>query len=203
VVKRAIDIVGSAFFLLVLSPVIALIAAIIKLTSEGPAVFKQERLGQDGARFMCLKFRTMYNNNDSCLHKEFVKKLIESGHGGGEQRVYKITNDLRVTPVGGFLRKFSLDELPQFWNVLRGEMSLVGPRPPVPYECQMYKPWHRRRLDTKPGITGLWQVSGRSSLSFDDMVRLDIHYCENQSLWMDMKIIAATPYVVLAGKDAY
>ena len=208
-VKRLMDLAGSAALLLLLSPVLAAIALVIKLTSKGPVLFRQERLGQFGSRFRCLKFRTMYMNCDSKIHQDYVQQFIAGKNEDGGQdplkpTVYKITSDPRVTPIGRFLRKTSLDELPQFWNVLRGEMSLVGPRPPVPYEFAMYDVWHRRRvLELKPGVTGLWQVSGRSRTRFDDMVRLDLRYRLSWSLWLDLKILAVTPWAVFSGDGAY
>jgi lipopolysaccharide/colanic/teichoic acid biosynthesis glycosyltransferase len=208
-IKRMMDVAGGAALLLVLSPLLAAIAAMIKLTSKGPVIFEQERLGRFGARFKCLKFRTMYTDNDPKIHQEYIQQFISgneaSGNSNGSQQpVYKIVNDPRVTTVGRFLRKTSLDELPQFWNVLRGEMSLVGPRPPVQYEFEIYDIWHRRRiLDVKPGVTGLWQVSGRSRTRFDDMVRLDLRYCRTWSLWLDLKILISTPRAVLGGDGAY
>jgi lipopolysaccharide/colanic/teichoic acid biosynthesis glycosyltransferase/GGDEF domain-containing protein len=209
VVKRMIDIAGSALLLLICSPFIAVIAAAIKLTSKGPVIFQQERLGQFGTRFMCLKFRTMYTNNDPKVHQEYVQRFIAGQADSGKSEpgkpvVYKITNDSRVTAVGRFLRKTSLDELPQFWNVLCGEMSLVGPRPPMHYEYKVYDLWHRRRvLEAKPGVTGLWQVSGRSRTCFDDMVRLDLRYSQSWSLLLDLKILIATPRAVISGEGAY
>jgi len=209
VVKRAIDIMGSGLLLLVISPVLAAIALAIKLTSEGPAIFQQERLGQFGKKFKILKFRTMYINNDHGIHRDYVRRLIKgnaahSKDSETQSGVYKIKDDPRVTPVGKFLRKTSLDEFPQFWNVLRGEMSLVGPRPPLPYEFEVYDFWHRRRiLEVKPGVTGLWQVSGRSRTCFDDMVRLDLRYSKSWSLWLDLKILLATPRAVLTGDGAF
>ena len=208
-IKRVMDVAGAVALLLVLSPLFAVIAAIIKLTSKGPVIFKQERLGFFGARFKCLKFRTMTTGNDPRIHQEYIQQLIsgkeESGNRvGSQQPVYKIVNDPRVTPIGRFLRKTSLDELPQFWNVLRGEMSLVGPRPPVPYEFEIYDQWHRRRvLDVKPGVSGLWQVSGRSRIRFDEMVRLDLRYCQTWSLWLDLKILLLTPRAVFGGDGAF
>jgi len=208
-IKRIMDVAGGAALLLMLSPLLAAIAAMIKLTSKGPVIFEQERLGRFGARFKCLKFRTMYTDNDPKIHQEYIQQFISgneaSGNSNGSQQpVYKIVNDPRVTTVGRFLRKTSLDELPQFWNVLRGEMSLVGPRPPVQYEFEIYDIWHRRRiLDVKPGVTGLWQVSGRSRTRFDDMVRLDLRYCRTWSLWLDLKILISTPRAVLGGDGAY
>ena len=208
-IKRLIDVLGSAAFLLVMSPVLAAIAIAIKLTSTGSIVFRQERLGQYGERFQCLKFRTMHTNCDAKVHQDYVQQFIagqndNANADASQPPVYKIKNDPRVTAVGRFLRKTSLDEIPQFWNVLAGQMSLVGPRPPVPYEFEIYDIWHRRRvLEVKPGITGLWQVSGRSRTKFDDMVRLDLRYCKSWSLWLDLKIIVATPKAVLTGEGAY
>ena len=208
-IKRMMDIAGSALALIALAPVMAAIALAIKLTSKGPIFFRQQRVGQYGQTFTFLKFRSMYVNNDHSVHKEFVKRLISSdgGHTGGEGNggaVYKMTNDKRVTPIGKFLRRTSLDELPQFINVLQGEMSLVGPRPAIPYELAVYKTWHRRRvLEVKPGITGLWQVTGRSSVKFDDMVRLDLRYATSWSPWLDFKILMRTPMAVIKGSGAY
>lgn len=212
-VKRAIDVLGSATVLLLLSPVLLLIALAIKLTSPGPVLFRQKRVGQYGVPFTCLKFRSMLTGNDPRIHMEFVKQFIAGGSGhcavglngaASNDKVYKITKDPRLTRVGQFLRKTSLDELPQFWNVLRGDMSMVGPRPPISYELQAYDIWHRRRLlEMKPGITGLWQVNGRSRLAFDDMVRLDLRYAKTWSLWLDLKILLQTPRVVLSGDGAY
>ncbi len=209
VVKRAMDILGSGVVLLILAPILAIVALLIKLTSPGPVIFEQERVGQFGRRFNCLKFRTMHANNDPKIHREYVQNFIagKAADQGGNQAaapVFKLTNDPRVTAVGRFLRKTSLDEFPQFWNVLRGEMSLVGPRPPVPYEFDVYDCWHRRRvLEVKPGVTGLWQVSGRSRTSFDDMVRLDVRYSQNWSLWLDLRILLATPRAVFTGDGAF
>ncbi len=207
IIKRIIDIVGSSMLLIMISPLLAAIALAIKLTSKGPVIFKQERVGWLGTRFECLKFRTMYTNNDAKIHREYVQLLI-TGKATKENEagpvVYKITSDPRVTPIGKFLRKTSLDEVPQFWNVLRGEMSLVGPRPAVPYEFELYDNWHRRRVfEMKPGVTGLWQVSGRSRVSFDDMIRLDLRYCQCWSLWLDLKILLATPHAALKGDGAF
>jgi lipopolysaccharide/colanic/teichoic acid biosynthesis glycosyltransferase len=196
--------------LLILSPILAAIALAIKLTSKGPVIFEQERLGQFGTKFKCLKFRTMYTDNDPRIHREYVQNFIAgqtkqvTNSNNNEPVVYKLTNDPRVTPVGRFLRKTSLDEFPQFFNVLRGEMSLVGPRPPVFYEFELYDYWHRRRVfELKPGVTGLWQVNGRSRTCFDDMVRLDLRYSQTWSLWLDLKILLATPLAVVAGNGAH
>jgi lipopolysaccharide/colanic/teichoic acid biosynthesis glycosyltransferase len=210
IIKRMVDILGGATLLLIHSPVLACVALAIKLTSKGPVIYRQERLGQFGKSFQCLKFRTMYVDNDPKIHRDYVEGFIagrlavENGSEEAGSVVYKIQADPRVTPVGRFLRRMSLDEFPQFWNVLRGEMSLVGPRPPLPYEFQAYHIWHRRRvLDVKPGVTGLWQVTGRSRTSFDDMVRMDLRYCQRWSLWLDLKILLATPLAVFKGNGAY
>jgi lipopolysaccharide/colanic/teichoic acid biosynthesis glycosyltransferase len=208
-VKRAIDIVGSLMALVLLSPVFAAIALAIKLTSQGPVLFRQRRIGHYARPFTFLKFRSMYVNNDSRIHQEYVSRFIagnrHSQHADANgNKVFKITNDPRVTPVGRFLRRTSLDEFPQLINVLLGDMSLVGPRPPVPYEVEKYDIWHRRRLfEAKPGITGLWQVNGRSRLSFDEMVRLDLEYVEKSSLLLDFEILLRTPRAVLSGDGAY
>ena len=208
-IKRAMDILGSSMALVLLAPVFLAAAVAIKLSSPGPVLFRQRRIGQYGVPFTCLKFRSMKAVNDSQIHVAYVKRFIagDAGPGGAESNgkvVYKITNDPRLTRVGRFLRKTSADELPQLVNVLRGEMSLVGPRPPIPYELEAYDVWHRRRLvEMKPGITGLWQVSGRSSLPFDDMVRLDLNYATRWSLWLDLKILLRTPQAVLSGDGAY
>ena len=209
VLKRVMDVVGSALALLFFLPAFLAIAAAIKATSKGPVFFRQRRIGQHGKSFVFLKFRSMQVNNDAAVHKEYVQKLIagkaekQPSNGCGEG-VYKLTKDPRVTRIGSFLRKTSMDELPQFINVLKGEMSLVGPRPPVPYEVEAYDIWHRRRLlEAKPGITGLWQVSGRSRVKFDDMVRLDLHYARTWSPWTDVKILWRTPGAVVLGNGAH
>jgi lipopolysaccharide/colanic/teichoic acid biosynthesis glycosyltransferase len=210
VVKRVMDIVGSLMMIIGLSPLFLLIAVAIKMTSEGPVLFRQRRVGQHGSTFVFLKFRSMYLGNDSKVHREYVTKLIagraerkpSNGNGNGNG-VYKLTDDPRITKVGAFLRRTSLDELPQFFNVLNGEMSLVGPRPPIAYEVEAYDIWHRRRvLEAKPGITGLWQVYGRSRVNFDDMVRLDLRYARTWSPWMDLKILLRTPGAMF-GEGAY
>jgi len=209
VVKRVMDIVGSGLALLLLSPLFAVIALAIKLTSEGEVLFKQERLGHYGIPFQFLKFRSMHVNNSSHIHRAFIKDFIQrksnsAGQDPQAKKVYKIAQDPRVTPVGRFLRKSSLDELPQLWNVLVGQMSLVGPRPPLAYEYRLYDIWHRRRiLEAKPGITGLWQVNGRSRTCFDDMVRLDLRYARSWSLWTDLIILLRTPFAVFSGDGAY
>lgn len=199
-VKRLIDIGGSATALVVLAPVLAAVALAIKVTSPGPVIFRQERLGRNGRRFTFLKFRSMEAGNDPEIHRRFVTELIT---GGGEKPVYKMTNDPRVTPIGKLLRRSSLDELPQFWNVLWGDMSLVGPRPPLAYEAERYELWHWRRLAVKPGITGLWQVAGRSQVAFAEMVRLDLRHAKKFSIWADLRILLQTPRAVLLGRGAH
>jgi lipopolysaccharide/colanic/teichoic acid biosynthesis glycosyltransferase len=205
VTKRALDVVGSTILLLTLAPVFALVSAIVKLTSKGPVFFPQERVGADGRPFKMVKFRTMHANADPSIHQRYVEEFIRSSSAARtSEQIFKIVNDPRVTPVGHFLRRSSLDELPQFWNVLKGEMSLVGPRPPLPYEVAKYKSWHKRRLlEAKPGITGAWQVNGRSRTTFEEMVRLDLRYARSYSVWTDLKIIAATPKAMISGKGAH
>jgi lipopolysaccharide/colanic/teichoic acid biosynthesis glycosyltransferase len=203
--KKVIDVLGSSVGLICLSPVFLAISAAIKLTSEGPVFFRQDRMGLNGKAFQVLKFRSMYTNCDAASHKEYITKYIgEQKKAAVEPGVFKLTNDNRITPVGRWLRKTSLDELPQLINVFKGDMSLVGPRPPIPYECDLYDVWHRRRLlSCKPGITGLWQVTGRSRTTFDEMVRLDLKYISEWSLWLDLKILLMTPKAVFGGKGAY
>ena len=208
-IKRIMDIIGSTLALVLFAPLLLLIAIAIKLTSKGPVFFRQKRVGQYGEQFVFLKFRSMQVNNDASVHKAYVKQLIAGsaqshpGNGNGNG-VYKLTKDSRITSIGGFLRRTSLDELPQFLNVLKGEMSLVGPRPPIAYEVENYEIWHRRRvLEAKPGITGLWQVNGRSRIKFDDMVRLDLRYAKTWSPWLDLKILLRTPVAVVFGDGAY
>jgi lipopolysaccharide/colanic/teichoic acid biosynthesis glycosyltransferase len=206
VMKRGLDVVGSLILLAILSVLFLAIAVAVRLTSRGPVLFGQVRIGQMLKPFTMLKFRTMYAQADASLHHEFVTRFIKtSGQAGSspDDGIFKLTNDPRVTRVGRILRKTSLDELPQLLNVLRGDMSLVGPRPPLPYEFEQYQPWHRRRvLEARPGITGLWQVTGRSRTTFDDMVRLDLRYAQTRSLWTDIKILLATPVAVISGKGA-
>lgn len=209
IVKRAMDIVGSTVALIVLSPLFVIAGLAIKLTSKGPIFFKQERVGQFGRRFTFLKFRSMKSVNDPAIHREYVRRFIAgktetAPTGSGQSATYKIQDDPRVTRIGKFLRRTSLDELPQLINVLKGEMSLVGPRPPIPYELDAYQAWHFRRvIEAKPGITGLWQVCGRSRTKFDEMVRLDLRYARTWSPWLDLKILLQTPRAVLSGNGAY
>lgn len=208
-IKRTIDIAGSLLGLAILSPLLLLIGALIKLTSPGPVLYSQTRVGQHGKEFTFLKFRSMYVNSDAAVHKEYVTHFI-AGKAPMKQPsnrksgAYKVVDDPRITPLGRILRKTSLDELPQLLNVLNGEMSLVGPRPPLPYECACYDVWHLRRIvEVKPGITGLWQVCGRSRTSFDDMVRLDLRYAKRWSLSLDLIILLRTLPAVFSGNGAY
>lgn len=207
-IKRCIDIAGSGLAMICGAPLFGAIALAIKLSSKGPVLFKQERLGQYGKNFTVLKFRSMRTDCDPKIHQQYVQQFISGQVGensdSGSKPVFKIQKDPRITTVGRFLRKTSLDELPQFWNVLRGDMSLVGPRPPIAYEFKAYEVWHRRRvLEIKPGITGLWQVEGRSRTRFDDMVRLDLKYARAWSVWLDIKILAQTPGAVILGEGAH
>lgn len=203
-VKRVLDVVVSFSMLVLLLPLFLVIAVLVKLSSPGPIFFRQTRLGQYGRTFTFFKFRTMYTNCDAAIHEAYVAKLISGQLEGGKTKgIYKMQNDPRVTPLGRFLRKSSLDELPQIINVLRNEMSLVGPRPPLPYEYERYKSWHKRRvLELKPGITGLWQVEGRSRTTFEQMVRLDLRYGRFRTIWSDLKILARTPLAVIRGRGA-
>ena len=200
VLKRVVDLVLAAGLLLVLSPLLLLTALLVKLTSRGPVLFVQKRVGKGGRTFNMLKFRTMFTGARDKLHRRTMAKVIAQGRPGDTDNgrpLYKPARDPRVTPLGRLLRRFSLDELPQLVNVLKGDMSLIGPRPAIPYEVKMYSERHKRRLEALPGITGLWQVSGRNKLSFDRMVDLDIHYIENWSPALDVRIFVKTLAAVL------
>jgi lipopolysaccharide/colanic/teichoic acid biosynthesis glycosyltransferase len=210
--KRLLDVLVALMLLIVLAPVMLVIALAIVLDSRGPVVFRQQRVRGEQApgeadpaskQFTFLKFRTMYADNDQTVHQHYVTELINgSAHPTqqADRKLYKLQGDPRVTRVGRFLRKTSLDELPQLINVLRGEMSVVGPRPAIPYEVHQYKPWHMRRLSVRQGLTGLWQVTGRNELSFEEMVQLDVEYAQAQSLWLDIKIMLQTVPAVLGGR---
>lgn len=198
--KACLDLVGACLLLLVLSPVMAVIAILVKVTSPGPVVFRQERVGQGGRLFTLYKFRTMNDGVDTSLHELYISTFIKGE--GSERPIAKLPNDSRITPLGRALRKSSLDELPQLFNVLRGDLSLVGPRPAIPYEVRRYEQWHLQRLSVRPGITGLWQVSGRSRVSFHQMVCLDLKYVEERSLRLDLWILLKTVPTVIRGKGA-
>jgi lipopolysaccharide/colanic/teichoic acid biosynthesis glycosyltransferase len=199
--KRIFDLVFALLFLLPLLFIMAIVALAIMLDSEGPVFFRQRRVGLDGKEFYLLKFRSMYHNSSDGRHREAIKEYMngEALNGHGEAQ-YKLGNDARITRVGQFIRKTSIDELPQFFNVLRGEMSLVGPRPPIPYEVDLYGAHDRLRLCGKPGLTGIWQVYGRSRVSFQEMVEMDITYLQQQSLWQDLKLIVLTIPVMVMGR---
>jgi lipopolysaccharide/colanic/teichoic acid biosynthesis glycosyltransferase len=203
-VKRSIDVVAAALVLILGFPFFLAIALLIKITSRGPVFFIQNRIGEGGGEFALFKFRTMRPDSDDTLHREFTRNFIqgrlpETQLDGGNGATYKMVDDPRITAVGRFLRKTSLDELPQFINIFKGEMTIVGPRPPLPYEYECYDEWHKLRLKVRPGLTGLWQVSGRSSVPFHEMVAMDIYYIERWSLLLDLKIMLRTVPVMLGG----
>ncbi|MGC8785933.1 MAG: sugar transferase [Anaerolineae bacterium] len=202
--KRLLDFVIAAVLLLLLAPLMLVIALAIKITSPGPAILVQERVGQGGKIFAFYKFRSMYNNSDNSEDERYAREYIHGNHRAALPRggVFKPANEKRITPVGRWLRKTSLDELPQLFNVLKGDMSLVGPRPSMPYEVDVYKPWHFRRLEVLPGITGLAQVKGRSSLTFQEIVSIDLEYIERRSLLLDFEILLKTLPVVLSARGA-
>ena len=193
--KRLTDVALSTLLLALAAPVVVAVAAAIKLSSGGAVLFRQTRCGMNGRRFTLYKFRTMVEGAEE-LRLE-VAHLNEM-----DGPVFKASNDPRVTGVGRFLRKFSLDELPQLWNVLKGDMSLVGPRPPIPEEVEHYQRWQRRRLAMRPGLTCLWQISGRNQLDFEQWMRLDLQYIDSWTPWLDFKILAKTVPVVLSGRGA-
>ena len=217
VLKRLMDIVLSALALVILSPLFLLIALAIVVDSPGPVIFRQKRVrGQQDPNeehperlvFDFFKFRSMYTNCDTQIHRDYVRAYMAGQHdqvnnGSASKPLFKMKHDPRVTRVGRFLRRTSLDELPQLWNVLKGDMSLVGPRPALPYEVEQYDAHQRQRLVPQAGLTGLWQVSGRTCLTFEDMVRLDIEYSQKRSLWLDLKILAKTLPAVLSGDGAW
>src|SRR6266404_3832688 len=207
VTKRASDLIIASLAIAIFSPLWLLVALLVKLDSVGPVFYRQERVGMDGRVFLFYKFRTMRAGTDDAIHREFQRRYIggqpDTNLGDDQRPAYKLRKDDRVTRLGHVLRRASIDELPQLFNVLRGDMSIVGPRPPIPYEVESYQLWHRKRLDMKPGITGLWQVSGRNRLPFDEMVRMDLYYIENWSLLLDLKIILQTLPVMWRGEDVY
>ncbi len=202
--KRILDILITLLLLPFLSLVMLIVAILIRLGSKGPIFYRQKRIGQDGVEFEMLKFRSMYVNNDDSLHRDAVKRymngdLLNNGKSA-VNTIYKLVDDPRITRVGRIIRKLSIDELPQFFNVLHGEMSLVGPRPPLPYEVEAYSLRDSLRLRGKPGITGYWQVYGRSRVTFDEMVEMDINYLQQQSILQDIKLIILTIPVVVYGR---
>lgn len=202
--KRALDIVVSVIALVLLLPVMVLITLLIRATSPGSAIFRQTRVGNRGSEFSMLKFRTMYVDSDDRIHRDYVRRLLldEQPGDGGEEGIYKLTDDPRITPIGRFLRRTSLDELPQLVNVLKGEMSLVGPRPVLAWEVELYKPEHHARFLVKPGVTGLWQVSGRNTLTMNEALDLDVDYIQRRTLGLDLIILVKTVPLLLTGRGA-
>jgi lipopolysaccharide/colanic/teichoic acid biosynthesis glycosyltransferase len=204
IARRALDLALTVPLLLLIAPLLLLIAAAVRLDSAGPAIYRQRRVGLGGREFDVNKFRSMRSGADSKRHRDYVNQLI----GGGDavepthEGLYKLVVDDRITRVGRFLRRWSLDELPQLWNVVRGEMSLVGPRPVIPYEVERYPDWYHGRFAVKPGLTGLWQVSGRNEKTYEEMVKLDIEYARRRSIWLDVKILARTAWVVVTHRGA-
>jgi lipopolysaccharide/colanic/teichoic acid biosynthesis glycosyltransferase len=199
--KCVFDLMLSLFAIIILSPLLAVIALLIRLDSPGSSIFRREQVGENGKQFVAYKFRTMHTINDDYKYKAYlIKYILEDAPytvDRNGQGVYKVVDDPRVTKFGAWLRKTNLDELPQLFNVLKGEMSIIGPRPDIPFAVNMYNNWHRQRLKAKPGITGLWQVSQRKGLSFKDMVCLDIEYINNQSILLDIKIFLSTIGIIL------
>ena len=202
--KRAVDVVSSLLVMTVGAPLFIFLAVAVKLSSPGPIFFRQVRIGKDGQPFVFYKFRSMRHNNDDAAHRDFAREFINGDSVESRDRtVFKMVRDPRITAIGRFLRRSSLDELPQFYNVLRGEMSLVGPRPPFSYELDHYQDWHRDRLMVKPGLTGLWQVSGRSDISSEQRFALDTFYIEHWSMGLDLEIILKTVPAMLSSRGAY
>ena len=204
VAKRTLDLVAASLGLILASPVLAVVAIAVKLESRGPVLFRQERLGLGGRRFIVYKFRTMFSSAEQERHRDHVRELIrpDASDAPREDGVWlPIRADPRVTRLGAFLRRSHLDEFPQLINIVRGEMSLVGPRPPIPYEVEVYQPWHLRRLAVIPGLTGLWQATGWGRLSFDEGVALDIAYIDRRSLWFDLGLILRTLWQIVTGRQ--
>ncbi len=203
ILRRTADIVVGTCLVLLLSPVLILVALAIRLDSRGPALFRQRRVGHEEREFTLLKFRSMRVDADPRGHREYVTSLIQgSAANGGRENLYKLAVDDRITPVGRWIRRWSLDELPQLFNVIAGHMTLVGPRPAIPYEVAEYPSWYLQRFSVKPGLTGLWQVSGRSERTYEEMVRLDVEYARDRTLLLDLSILAKTPWVVVGRKGA-
>lgn len=204
VTKRVFDVMAASAILFLCAPLLGVIALSIRAGSRGPALYKQTRVGLGGRPFVMYKFRSMYDGVESAPHRRYVEKLILKSRGlgpeGGPSPWVDLTDDPRITPAGRMLRRLGLDELPQLLNVLRGDMSLVGPRPALPYEVELYEVWHRQRLAALPGITGFWQVRAGKRFSFDDMVRMDLDYLRRRSLWLDVKLLLQTPWAVLVDR---
>ncbi|HET7417674.1 MAG TPA: sugar transferase [Solirubrobacterales bacterium] len=203
--RRCLDIVFALALILLLSPILIGVALAVRLDSRGPAFFRQRRVGYQEREFTLFKFRSMRVDADPRGHREYVTALIKGEHAepdGDQGNLYKLAVDNRITPVGRWIRRWSLDELPQLFNVVRGDMTLVGPRPAIPYEVSEYPHWYLKRFSVKPGLTGYWQVSGRSERTYEEMVRLDLEYVERRSLGLDLSILVKTPWVVLSRKGA-
>jgi len=204
VIKRLLDLFVAIILLLLFGPLMLAVTVGIKIFSPGPILYRQTRIGKDGTPFKMLKFRSMRLENAPDLHREYVRDLIihnKDPESLGKKSL-KLESDPRITGLGKYLRKWSIDELPQFFNVLKGEMSMVGPRPSLPYEYEVYKDWHKKRVLVLPGITGLWQVTARNLVSFDEQVRIDLAYIQNMNLWLDIKILLMTPYEMIIGKGS-
>jgi len=202
--RVVLEAVAAALLLALLSPLLVLVALAVLTTSRGPVLFRQERLGLGGHPFTMIKFRTMTVDNDEAVHRRYVTALLTSDEAphGGDEGVYKLTADPRVTRVGSLLRRTSLDELTQLWNVVRGEMAFVGPRPVLRWEEELFPEWSRRRFDVRPGLTGLWQVRGRSSLTYHQALALDVEYVGSRTPWLDLRIFAVTPVALLDRRRA-
>ena len=204
VLKRALDLFTVLLLIIIFGPLMLAIVLAIRLFSPGPILYKQTRIGKNGKPFKMLKFRSMRLENAPDIHREYVIDLILNNHDPKSlgKDTLKLESDPRITGLGKYLRKWSIDELPQFFNVLKGEMSMVGPRPSLPYEYEVYKDWHKKRVLVLPGITGLWQVTARNLVSFDEQVRIDLAYIQNMNLWLDIKILLMTPYEMIIGKGS-
>lgn len=201
-VKRLEDLALAISLLILFSPLMLVIALVIKLDNPGSVFFKSKVLGKNGEPFLMYKFRSMISNADDSKHRIYIEKYVKEGKAADKKkRIYKLTKDKRITRVGRWIRKYSLDEIPQLWNVILGDQSVVGPRPPLPYEYDHYDKIHKKRLYIKPGITGLWQVNGKSCLSFEQMIVLDLYYISKWSLWLDLKILLETVLLVLKGEN--
>jgi lipopolysaccharide/colanic/teichoic acid biosynthesis glycosyltransferase len=201
--RRTADIVVGGALVLCLAPLLLLVALSIRIDSRGPALFRQRRVGHGKREFTLFKFRSMRLDADPRGHREYVTALIQGNSpNGGRENLYKLAVDDRITPVGRWIRRWSLDELPQLFNVIAGDMTLVGPRPAIPYEVAEYPSWYLQRFSVKPGLTGLWQVSGRSERTYEEMVRLDIEYTQSRSLLLDLSILVRTPWIVIGRKGA-
>lgn len=200
--KHALDTFIALFLIILFGPLMLAIGLGIRISSPGPIIYRQKRIGKDGIPFIIYKFRSMQVTNNPDLHREYVQKLIKENIKPKDlgKNSLKIIGHPRITGLGKYLRKFSIDELPQLFNVLKGEMSIVGPRPPMPYEYEVYAEWHKQRQSVLPGITGLWQVTKHNTVPFDEMVHIDLNYIQTMSFWLDLKIILLTPIEMIKGR---